>query len=75
MAIRVARRLAFLDSPVDKAHLTPTPYLGGAAVMAAFVVALVVSAAEDSRTGPLAVAVAVLWALGTLDDRRGVPPR
>ena len=37
VAIRVADQFEFYDRPVGyKGHLAPTPYLGGAAVMASF---------------------------------------
>jgi UDP-N-acetylmuramyl pentapeptide phosphotransferase/UDP-N-acetylglucosamine-1-phosphate transferase len=40
-AIRVAERLEFYDRPVGyKGHAAPTPYLGGAAVVAGFLAAL-----------------------------------
>ncbi len=77
VAIRVAGRFEFYDVPRGyKAHRAPTPYLGGAAVMSGFLLALlVVSLATDpSRTLPLAGGVAALWALGTVDDRRTLSP-
>ena len=41
VAIRVADRLEFYDQPVGyKGHRAPTPYLGGAAVIAGFLVAV-----------------------------------
>jgi UDP-GlcNAc:undecaprenyl-phosphate GlcNAc-1-phosphate transferase len=77
VAIRVAGRFEFYDVPRGyKAHRAPTPYLGGAAVMSGFLLALlVVSLATDpSRTLPLAGGVAALWVLGTVDDRRTLSP-
>lgn len=75
VAIRVAGHLEFFDKPAGyKGHAAPTPYLGGAAVMAAFVVTLLVLAGDYGRTLPLVVGVAVLWAVGTVDDRRHVSP-
>jgi len=75
VAIRVAGRLDFYDRPVGyKGHARPTPYLGGAAVMAGFVVAIVIATGDWHRTLPLIIATAVLWAVGTLDDRRTVAP-
>src|SRR5215207_4644864 len=76
VAIRVADRFEFYDRPVGyKAHGQPTPYLGGAAVIAGFVVAVVLLSGQWERTLPLVFGVAVLWSLGTLDDRRTVSPR
>jgi UDP-GlcNAc:undecaprenyl-phosphate GlcNAc-1-phosphate transferase len=74
LAIRVADRLDLYDRPAaHKGHAAPTPYLGGAAVVAGFVLALLL-AGDASRTLPLLGGVLVLWALGTADDVRPVGP-
>ena len=74
-AIRVANRLQFYDQPIGyKGHARPTPYLGGAAVMGGFVIAVFVAAGDWSKTMPLVGGVALLWAVGTIDDRRTVRP-
>jgi UDP-GlcNAc:undecaprenyl-phosphate/decaprenyl-phosphate GlcNAc-1-phosphate transferase len=74
-AIVVADRLRFYDKPVGyKGHARPTPYLGGAAVMAGFIVALLLTAGHWDRTVPLVGGVALLWTVGTIDDRRTVRP-
>jgi UDP-N-acetylmuramyl pentapeptide phosphotransferase/UDP-N-acetylglucosamine-1-phosphate transferase/tetratricopeptide (TPR) repeat protein len=73
-AIALATRLQFYDKPTGyKGHATPTPYLGGAAVMAGFVVALAIAAGHWDKTGPLLGGAAVLWLVGTIDDRRPLP--
>jgi UDP-GlcNAc:undecaprenyl-phosphate GlcNAc-1-phosphate transferase len=77
VAIRVAGRFEFYDVPRGyKAHRAPTPYLGGAAVMSGFLLALLAAslATDPHRTLPLAGGVAALWALGTVDDRRTLSP-
>jgi UDP-GlcNAc:undecaprenyl-phosphate GlcNAc-1-phosphate transferase len=75
VAIRVADRLQFYDKPAGyKGHARPTPYLGGAAVMGGFVIAILVAAGDWSKTIPLVGGVAVLWVVGTIDDRRTVSP-
>ena len=76
LVIRVADRLQFYDQPIGyKGHRSPTPYLGGAAVMAGFVLALLLVSTDDrGRTLPLLGGMAVLWAVGTIDDRRNVSP-
>src|SRR5947209_376746 len=75
IAILAARRFAFYDRPAGyKGHSAPTPYLGGAAVMAAFALALLLGAGDVARTAPLLGGVAVLFVVGTIDDRRTVPP-
>ena len=77
LAIRLADRLQFYDRPTGyKGHARPTPYLGGAAVMAGFAFAFLgFSSADWDRTVPLLGGVAVLWFVGTLDDRRNVSPQ
>lgn len=75
VAIVVADRLRFYDRPAGyKGHGRPTPYLGGSAVMLAFVLPLLVAVGDYHRTVPLIAGVALLWAVGTLDDRRTVSP-
>jgi UDP-GlcNAc:undecaprenyl-phosphate/decaprenyl-phosphate GlcNAc-1-phosphate transferase len=74
-AIALAHRLQFYDRPVGyKGHLEPTPYLGGAAVMSGFTLAVLLLAGNWQRTAPLLGGAALLWAIGTIDDRRTVPP-
>ncbi|HEX5852082.1 MAG TPA: O-antigen ligase family protein [Solirubrobacteraceae bacterium] len=75
-AIRVAGRFQFYDKPRGyKGHAHPTPYLGGAAVMSGFVLAMLLLAAGDwQKTVPLLGGVALLWIVGTIDDRRTVSP-
>jgi UDP-GlcNAc:undecaprenyl-phosphate/decaprenyl-phosphate GlcNAc-1-phosphate transferase len=75
LAIRLARRTAFYDRPQRyKAHLVPTPYLGGAAVLAAVAAAVVVFAEGLGRFGPILIGAAGLWVVGTIDDRRNLRP-
>jgi UDP-GlcNAc:undecaprenyl-phosphate GlcNAc-1-phosphate transferase len=76
VAIRVARRTNFLDRPREyRQHARATPFLGGAAVLIAFLVAgLAVAGASGKLLVPLACAVG-LWALGTVDDRIAVAPK
>src|SRR4051812_26114514 len=78
LAVRAAARLQFYDRPAGeshKGHAAPTPYLGGTALLAGLVVAvLVASAGHWDQTLPLLGGMAVLWVVGTVDDRRGVSP-
>jgi UDP-GlcNAc:undecaprenyl-phosphate GlcNAc-1-phosphate transferase len=74
-AISLANRLQFYDKPVGyKGHARPTPYLGGAALMSGFVLAMLLVAGDWRKTVPLVGGVALLWAVGTIDDRRTVSP-
>lgn len=75
MAIQAAGRLEFFDRPKGyKGHAAPVPYLGGAAVLAAFVAAVLAFAGDPERTAPLIGGVALLWVVGTIDDRRHLAP-
>jgi UDP-GlcNAc:undecaprenyl-phosphate/decaprenyl-phosphate GlcNAc-1-phosphate transferase len=74
-AIALANRLEFHDKPLGyKGHLKPTPYLGGSAVMAGFALAVLVAAGDWQKTAPLLGGAALMWAIGTIDDRRTVSP-
>jgi UDP-GlcNAc:undecaprenyl-phosphate GlcNAc-1-phosphate transferase len=73
MAMRIAARTGFLDQPVGyKAHAAATPYLGGAALMAAFTVVATLFAAGWSDFGWLCAGALVLVAVGTIDDRHNL---
>ena len=75
VAIRIAARLDFVDKPREyRGHAQPTPYLGGAAVVAGFVVVVLLLTRDTSHTPPVLAGVLVLWAVGTLDDYRAVAP-
>ena len=75
LAIRVARRIGFHDCPSGyKRHAGPTPYLGGAAVLLGFLGGAIPFAGGLSRFLPVLACAVALWAVGTLDDRRTVPP-
>jgi UDP-GlcNAc:undecaprenyl-phosphate/decaprenyl-phosphate GlcNAc-1-phosphate transferase len=78
MAIRAAVRIGFYDRPAGyKGHAAPTPYLGGAAVVAGFLVGALGIAGDLPRLAPIFVCALFLFAVGTLDDRvgLGVAPR
>jgi len=73
--IALADRWQFYDLPAGyKGHARPTPYLGGAAVMAGFAASLLLAASDWGRTVPLVGGVGLLWVVGTVDDRRTVSP-
>jgi UDP-GlcNAc:undecaprenyl-phosphate/decaprenyl-phosphate GlcNAc-1-phosphate transferase len=75
VALSVAVRHAFYDHPVGyKAHATPTAYLGGAAVIAGFVVSALIFADGASRFAPILVCALGVSVLGTIDDRFTVRP-
>lgn len=77
IAIRVARRLDFYDRPAGyKEHGRPTPYLGGTATSAAVALSIALFAGPLAviETAALVAALAALWLVGTIDDRRTVSP-
>lgn len=68
-----AVRTGFYDHPSGyKIHRAPTPYLGGVAVIAATLVAAAIAADADNWL-TLVTCVLLLCAVGTLDDRVGLP--
>ena len=75
LAVLAAERLRFHDHPVGyKGHLAPTPYLGGAALVAGFLLGVVAFGEGVSRFAPIAAATAFLWLVGTADDRLNLRP-
>ncbi len=78
LARRVAIATDFLDHPQSyKKHARSIPYLGGAGMMAAFtIVAVAAVAAGDAvpRFAPVLVLALGLCVMGTVDDRRTLPP-
>jgi len=74
-AIALARRTGFYDHPVGyKGHLSPTPYLGGTAVVAALLLAASAFGSASAAFWPIAAGALVLWGLGTIDDRYALGP-
>jgi UDP-GlcNAc:undecaprenyl-phosphate/decaprenyl-phosphate GlcNAc-1-phosphate transferase len=74
-AIRVATRTDFFDRPREyRTHGAPTPFLGGAAVLAAFLVAAL-AVGGVRHYWVLLLCASVMWAIGTIDDRIAVAPR
>jgi UDP-GlcNAc:undecaprenyl-phosphate/decaprenyl-phosphate GlcNAc-1-phosphate transferase len=75
VAIRLAWRVDFLDTPAGhKRHDRATPYLGGAAVIAAALpVEIVLGGVDDAVAWILAGAV-LMAVVGTIDDRQMLGP-
>jgi len=75
VAAQVARRTGFLDQPVGyKKHGRPTPYLGGSAVLLAFIIAALLLGDGSGHYLPLLLGAATLWVVGTVDDRVNLSP-
>jgi UDP-GlcNAc:undecaprenyl-phosphate GlcNAc-1-phosphate transferase len=76
VAMLIARRTGFLDRPAGyKAHGAPTPYLGGTAVLVACLVAAISLDGLPGRFAALLGCAALMWLVGTVDDRVNMPPR
>ena len=74
-AARVAVRTGFLDHPLGyKQHGRATPYLGGSAVMVAFVVPALLWGGLGERFALLGIGAWAMWLVGTIDDRVNLSP-
>lgn len=72
---RYAGPLKLVDFPdARKVHTKPIPRVGGIAMAAALLAALLIWGAPLERLGPFCFALAVLLAFGVLDDRFGLEP-
>src|SRR4051794_11117529 len=75
VAIQIAWRTRFLDHPLAyKQHAQPTPYLGGAAVIAAAVPAALILGGADSQVAWILAGAVLMAIVGTIDDRRTLGP-
>ena len=75
LAIAIARGTNFYDLPAGyKGHETPTPYLGGLAVVLAFEATALVVADGAGRYAAIVAGALFLWLVGTVDDRWTLPP-
>jgi len=80
----VAPRIGAIAMPGPRSvHTRPTPSLGGAAMFAGFLVAMVVASqlgqfhevfADDTETIGLLLAAAIMFVVGAIDDLRDVSP-
>ena len=75
LAIRVASATGFLDKPAGyKGHGNPTPYLGGSAIMVGVLVAALAFGDPARPFAVLGACAAVMWVVGTIDDRHNLSP-
>lgn len=79
LAIAVATRTGFYDQPGGgleyKIHRSPTPYLGGVAVVVGFLVAGLTVSDALVRLWPIVACTVALFLLGTVDDRVNLSAR
>src|SRR5437588_400672 len=74
LAIAVAIRAKFFDLPAGyKGHLQPTPYLGGTAIIVGIAVAVALVSGDATGHWVIIVGAVAIWAMGTVDDRFGLP--
>jgi UDP-GlcNAc:undecaprenyl-phosphate GlcNAc-1-phosphate transferase len=75
IAIRVAGRTGFYDRPRQyRQHAAATPFLGGAAVLVAFLIAALAVGGASGARWPLLAGAFAMWVVGTIDDLVAVPP-
>jgi len=75
LAAAVARRVGLIVAPrADRWHARPTPLLGGAAIALAALVVLPAASAHAPALSALVIAGGAAFALGLLDDFRGLAP-
>lgn len=75
LAIRLARRTGFYDRPVGyKGHASPTPYLGGIAVVGGLLVSSALFGNGSDAFVPIVIGALVLLGVGTIDDRYALGP-
>src|SRR4051795_3219385 len=74
LTIRIAERTAFFDMPVGyKGHASPTPYLGGIAILAGILAAVLLAGGSVDQHGVIIVCALAVCLVGTLDDRVNLP--
>ena len=74
VAAWLARRVGAIDAPGGrKVHDRPTPLFGGAAIYVAFIVAVVLSSGLTPKLWGVVLAASLIFAIGILEDTRGVP--
>jgi UDP-GlcNAc:undecaprenyl-phosphate GlcNAc-1-phosphate transferase len=74
IAIAVALRTRFLDKPhTYKEHARPTPYLGGTALVAGILAAVLLVRGAATTHWVIIIAAVAIWAVGTADDRLNLP--
>jgi UDP-GlcNAc:undecaprenyl-phosphate GlcNAc-1-phosphate transferase len=74
LTIRIAERTAFFDLPTGyKGHGRPTPYLGGTAIMAGILAAVLLVNGAIGEHGVIIVCALAICLVGTIDDRVNLP--
>src|SRR4051812_2351326 len=74
LTIGIAERTAFFDLPVGyKGHASPTPYLGGVAIMAGILAAVLLVGGSVGRHVVIVGCALAICIVGTLDDRVNLP--
>jgi len=75
-ATRLAFKFNILDHPEKKkAHLRPTPLLGGLAIYIAFLASAIFSVRLDSPVVGIFIGLTMLLVLGLVDDKIGMMPQ
>ena len=75
VAMRAAWRLGVVDRPGGRRiHDRPIPLLGGVAILAGIVVAVLPNLDVDRRYASILIGAGLICLLGVVDDRFGIPP-
>ena len=75
VAMRAAGRLGVVDRPGGRRiHDRPIPLLGGVAILAGIVVAVLPNLDVDRRYASILIGAGLICLLGVIDDRFGIPP-
>ena len=75
VAMRAAWRLGVVDRPGGRRiHDRPIPLLGGVAILAGIVVAVLPNLDVDRRYASILIGAGLICLLGVIDDRFGIPP-
>ncbi|MBZ0263661.1 undecaprenyl/decaprenyl-phosphate alpha-N-acetylglucosaminyl 1-phosphate transferase [bacterium] len=76
LSIRFSFILGWLDIPAGrKAHIAPTPLLGGAAILGAFGIALIANFSFSWEMKGVGIATTLIWFVGLLDDKYEIPAK
>jgi UDP-GlcNAc:undecaprenyl-phosphate/decaprenyl-phosphate GlcNAc-1-phosphate transferase len=76
LAIKLAVRASFFDLPAGyKGHDTPTPYLGGTAILAGVLAGVLIAGGLAVHYLPIIACAVAVWVMGTIDDKVNLPIR
>lgn len=76
LVIRLAKRWGAMDAPCDrKVHTCAMPRMGGLAIYAGFVVAVLMTQSIDAKLFGILIGCTIIIILGVVDDIKGISPK